>query len=104
MNVRLISDEDNERANEILQSIQPPPPDEPKPPKEAKPGRLQMIEAMAALATILGFRVQLFFAFLGSLSLSGYAVYRGDPSSIATALGFSVIVFIPVLWVAYRRG
>jgi hypothetical protein len=59
---------------------------------------------MGVLARILGFRVQLFAAFLGALGLGGYAVYQANTMALTAAGMFNLMVFAPLCWIAFKRG
>ena len=107
MTVRLVSEtEEAERARLKLHAIQPDP--APKesvsPPKEARPGRADLIEALATLARIAGFRWQLFAAFIGALGVGGYAVVNGSLAALAGAVIYNAMVLLPIAWIAFKRG
>lgn len=112
MTVRLVDEsftEEAEQARAVLASVAPPPepPREvPTIPKHRPPTRspVELVELMGVLARILGFRMQLFAAFLGAAGIGGYAVHRADTMSLTAAGMYFVLVFLPVLIVTYKRG
>lgn len=78
-------------------TVPPPPAPRPAPHK-------QIMEVLGVLAVIAGFRLQLFAAFLGAVGLGAYAI--SNPSTgVLTAMGiYDALVFLPVLYVANKRG
>lgn len=78
---------------------------EPSYPVQAKPPtRAMMMEVMTSLTRVLGFRLQLLLAFFGAAGLGGVAVYEQTTASLVAAVVYDALVFLPVLWVAYKRG
>lgn len=82
----------------------------PAAPQPAPPGRppqatpAQIMELMAVLARILGFRLQLLLAFLGAAGLGAYAAVHGGVAAGVSAGLYDACVLLPILWVAYKRG
>lgn len=106
-NVRLISEADSETQTRlILKSIgvEPDRPEEPTLPKPASPVKTDLIELMGVLAKILGFRIQLFAGFLGACAIGGYAVYQANLMALLAAGMFNIMVFLPLVFLAHKRG
>lgn len=93
-----------ERVRLALHAVEPNPEEHPKPPKAAVPGRMEMLEAMGALARILGFRMQLFAGFLGAVGLGALAVHEGTAMSMAASVIYDMLVFAPLAFIGFKRG
>lgn len=79
-----------------------PTPEAPRPrPRTRSPDEAAL---MATLASILGFRVQLLLAFLGAAGIGGYAVATNHWQAILVFVFYGLLVFLPVLEAAKKRG
>lgn len=109
MTVRLVSQTEEhptERQRLLLHNVQELQPERevPQPPRPNPPHREDLIELMGTIARILGFRLHLFLAFLGAAGIGGYAVYKGTPMAL-TAFGlYALLIFLPMLFSAHKRG
>lgn len=104
-NVRLVEEVEHQddRLSRIHSELQPARED-PRIPVTKPNHRESMMELMGQIAKILGIRMQLFFAFLGAAGIGAYAVYKADPMSL-TAFGlYAVLIWLPMLLVAHKRG
>lgn len=93
-----------ERVRLALHAVEPNPSEQPAPPKFPTLGRMEMLEAMGALARILGFRMQLFAAFLGAVGLGALAVHEASVMSMAASVIYDVLVFGPLAYIGFKRG
>lgn len=106
--------EETERARLILRppveepaSDWNPPPTQQQPtapPAPKKTNEVEYFRLLMNLAAILGFRFQLFAAFLGAAAIGAYAVYKADSMSLFAAGLYFAAVYLPALWLAYKRG
>ena len=113
MGVRLVAEDEVEQAAAALRDLQPPlmrlPQGEPVPPAKpaapSGPSREAAMMALIAMASrILGFRVQLFGAFLGSVWLSVYSVEQPGYIPLGVLALYNLMVLAPMIFLAYRRG
>lgn len=109
MGVRAIAEtvHDEPVVTRLLQDVAADPhqrDESPARPQPKPPTREDMIELMATVARVLGFRFQLLLAFLGAIGLGTYAAVHGGWSALTVFAIYDVIVFLPILGAAMKRG
>lgn len=105
MTVRLVGEEAQSALgaggfSDILPDRETMPAQPVKPPPPIR----DLTELQAQIARIMGFRLQLLLGFLGAAGLSGYSVYDHSTPSMVAAGVYDLLVFLPLLFTAYRRG
>lgn len=110
MTVRMIEESGDETVRQRLRlvGIESPPEREddlPAIPQKTKPPtREDVMNVMVVLTRILGFRFQLLLAFSGAVGLSAAAEVQQSSLSMIAAGVYAVLIFLPTLYVAYKRG
>src|SRR6516165_4786631 len=64
----------------------------------------QMIPVLMAIAAVVAARLLLMLALCASFVLSFLAIRTGSTTSLIAATSFSVLVVIPLVWLAWQKG
>lgn len=63
----------------------------------------RLIAVLEEIRMVLSARASVLLAMAGAFGLTASAMWKGDLMSLAIALSFDVVVFIPIVVIAYRR-